>query len=270
MSRFWPDSDPKSAFSGPNRVKVRWKSGPGGGVRRGSGLEGQVRLGRLCSSSGEVLNLMCEMLAYCSDHQVDIWTIQAVYASSQNDLEKLIFSLTCGSAPLFPPIARGPFHAKISLNNSGFKASAVVFYYRSSECTPLSKFTIRSVVSTAGSFGNFCPITNLTPNSLEIVHLSQRLRGHKIASELRKAILSPRGPGEASQCREARIAAQLPRNCPHRGGNFERGKTTHSCGGEVIWGAFKETICMRVIASQEIDARQWGVNFCREARELFS
>ena len=33
----------------------------------------------------------------------------------------------------------------ISLKNSGFKVSTVVFYYRRSECTTDSKFTIRSV-----------------------------------------------------------------------------------------------------------------------------
>ena len=40
-----------------------------------------------------------------------------------------------------------------SFKNSGFEVSAVVFYYRRSEFTTDSKFTIRSVFSTGGSFG---------------------------------------------------------------------------------------------------------------------
>ena len=84
----------------------------------------------------------------------------------------------------------------------------------------------------------------------------------------------PRGPGEASQCREAKIAArqyfaaQLCRNYPHHGGNFERGKIALSCGGVaismnlggILRGNFGEGNCESNIA-----ARQWGVNFCREA-----
>ena len=39
-------------------------------------------------------------------------------------------------------------------------------------------------------------------------------------------------------CRETIFAAQLQRNYPHHGGNFERGKNVLSCGGEAIWEAF--------------------------------
>ena len=45
------------------------------------------------------------------------------------------------------------FAADFPLKNSGFKVSAVVFYYRRSELTPRSEFTIRSIFSTGGSFG---------------------------------------------------------------------------------------------------------------------
>ena len=54
----------------------------------------------------------------------------------------------------------------------------------------------------------------------------------------------PRGPREASWCREAKIAARqfLPLNCRaitlSRGGNFERGKNVLYCGGEAIWEVF--------------------------------
>ena len=41
----------------------------------------------------------------------------------------------------------------IPLKNGGFKESTVVFYYRRSEFTTDSKFTIRTVFSTGGSFG---------------------------------------------------------------------------------------------------------------------
>ena len=58
----------------------------------------------------------------------------------------------------------------------------------------------------------------------------------------------PRG----KNCREAIFAAQLARNCPHHGGNFERGENILYCGGEAIWEAFKETIWARVIESQKL------------------
>ena len=48
------------------------------------------------------------------------------------------------------------------------------------------------------------------------------------------------------------MTAQLPRNYPHHGVNFERGKNVLSCGGEAIWEAFKETILARVIESQKL------------------
>ena len=38
--------------------------------------------------------------------------------------------------------------------------------------------------------------------------------------------------------RDTLFAAQLPRNYPHRGGNFEGGQNVLSCGGEAIWEAF--------------------------------
>ena len=49
-----------------------------------------------------------------------------------------------------------------------------------------------------------------------------------------RGISMPRG----KNCRETIFAAQLLRNYPHRGGNFERGKIALSCGGEAIWEAF--------------------------------
>ena len=50
----------------------------------------------------------------------------------------------------------------------------------------------------------------------------------------RRGILTPRG----KNCRETIFAAQLPRNYPHHGVNFERGKNVRSWGGEAIWEAF--------------------------------
>ena len=50
----------------------------------------------------------------------------------------------------------------------------------------------------------------------------------------RRGILMP--PGK--NCRERIFAAQLPRNYPHHGGNFERGENVLYCGGEAIWEAF--------------------------------
>ena len=50
----------------------------------------------------------------------------------------------------------------------------------------------------------------------------------------RRGILMTRG----KNCRETIFAAQLPRNCPHHGGNFERGRNVLYCGGEAIWEAF--------------------------------
>ena len=58
----------------------------------------------------------------------------------------------------------------------------------------------------------------------------------------------PRG----KNCRETSFAAQLPRNYPHHGGNFERGTIALSCGGEAIWEAFWEAIWVRVAASQKL------------------
>ena len=58
----------------------------------------------------------------------------------------------------------------------------------------------------------------------------------------------PRG----KNCRETIFAAQLPRDYPHHGGNFERGKNVLSCGGEAIWKAFSERIWARAIESQKL------------------
>ena len=44
----------------------------------------------------------------------------------------------------------------------------------------------------------------------------------------------PRG----KNCRETIVAAQLPHNYPHRGGNFESGSQALSDRGEAIWEAF--------------------------------
>ena len=55
---------------------------------------------------------------------------------------------------------------------------------------------------------------------------------------------APRGPGEASKCREARncfetvFAAQLPRNYVTAGAMLKQVKKVLSCGGEAIWEAF--------------------------------
>ena len=54
------------------------------------------------------------------------------------------------------------------------------------------------------------------------------------AQRAQRGILMPRG----KNCRETIFAAQLPRNYPHRGGNFERGKNVLYCGGEAICEAF--------------------------------
>ena len=48
----------------------------------------------------------------------------------------------------------------------------------------------------------------------------------------------PRG----KNCRETVFAAQLPRNYPHCGANFEEEKKPSLVGGEAIWEAFEETI----------------------------
>ena len=71
----------------------------------------------------------------------------------------------------------------------------------------------------------------------------------------------PRG----KNCRETIFAAQLPRNYPHHGGNFERGKNVLYCGGEAIWEAFYEAIWARVIESQKLPRDSGESIFCREA-----
>ena len=56
----------------------------------------------------------------------------------------------------------------------------------------------------------------------------------------------PNGPCETSRflmsrgknCPVTIFVSQLPRNYPHRRGNFERGKNALSCGEETVWEAF--------------------------------
>ena len=71
----------------------------------------------------------------------------------------------------------------------------------------------------------------------------------------------PRG----KNCRETIFAAQLPRNYPHRGGKFERGKKS-----PLLWGRGNLRGILRDSLGQDnceskIAAGQWGVNFCWEA-----
>ena len=58
--------------------------------------------------------------------------------------------------------------------------------------------------------------------------------GHPDAVALSRDILMSRG----KNCPGTIFASQLPRNYPHRRGNFERGKNALSCGGETVWEAF--------------------------------
>ena len=59
-TRFRPDLELKTPFSGPNRaeigVEIRPASGPGGGVRLGRCRRGRSGWGCLCSSSGKSLH----------------------------------------------------------------------------------------------------------------------------------------------------------------------------------------------------------------------
>ena len=69
-----------------------------------------------------------------------------------------------------------------------------------------------------------------------------------------RGILMPRG----ETCRETIFAAQLPRNYPHRGGNFERRKKSPLLRGRGnLRGILRGNLVVRVIASQKA-ARQWG------------
>ena len=67
---------------------------------------------------------------------------------------------------------------------------------------------------------------------------------------------------------QLRIAARqfLPLNC-RKGAILKEEKNVLYCAGEAIWKAFSETICHLGEGNWEskIAARQWGVNFCREA-----
>ena len=55
-----------------------------------------------------------------------------------------------------------------------------------------------------------------------------RFPGREATQWARRDILMSRG----KNCRETVFVSQLSRNCPHHGGNFERGKKALSCGGE--------------------------------------
>ena len=81
-----------------------------------------------------------------------------------------------------------------------------------------------------------------------------------LAQRARRGILMPRG----KNCRETILAAQLPRNCPLRGGKFERWKCPLLWGRGNFGGILRDNLGKGNWESK-IAARQWGVNFCREA-----
>ena len=58
----------------------------------------------------------------------------------------------------------------------------------------------------------------------------------------------PRG----KNCRETIFVSQLPRNCPHRGGNFASGKNVLYCGERQFGRHFKRQFGRRVNASQKL------------------
>ena len=77
------------------------------------------------------------------------------------------------------------------------------------------------------------------------------------AQRARRGILMPRG----KKCRETMFAAQLPRNYPHREGNFQRRQKSPLLQGRgILRDILGEGNCESKIAT-----RKWGVNFCREA-----
>ena len=64
-----------------------------------------------------------------------------------------------------------------------------------------------------------------------------------------RGILMPRG----KNCRETIFAARLPRNCPHRRGNFERGKNVLLLWGRGnLGGILRDNLVARVIESQKL------------------
>ena len=76
----------------------------------------------------------------------------------------------------------------------------------------------------------------------------------------RRGILMPRG----KNCRETIFAAHLPHNYPHRGGYCERGILPLLWGRGTLGGHLRDNLDKGNCESK-IAARQWGVNFCREA-----
>ena len=70
----------------------------------------------------------------------------------------------------------------------------------------------------------------------------------------------PRG----KNCRETSFAAQLPRNYPHRGDDLKEDKTSSLVGRGKLGGILRVNLGEGNCESK-IAARQWGVNFCREA-----
>ena len=71
----------------------------------------------------------------------------------------------------------------------------------------------------------------------------------------------PRG----KNCCETIFAAQLPRNYPHRGGNFEEEKKPSLVGERGNVGGISRDKLGVGNCESKIAARQWRVNICREA-----
>ena len=77
----------------------------------------------------------------------------------------------------------------------------------------------------------------------------------------RRGISMPRG----KNCRETICVSQLPRNYSHRGGNLERRKKKPLLWGRGNLGGILRDNLGEGNCESKIAARQWGVNFCREA-----
>ena len=60
----------------------------------------------------------------------------------------------------------------------------------------------------------------------------------KIRSYNARSDLKNKSARFSGNCPGAIFVSQLPRNYPHRRGNFERGKSALSCGGETVWEEF--------------------------------
>ena len=69
-------------------------------------------------------------------------------------------------------------------------------------------------------------------------------------------------------CRETIFAAQLPRNDPHRGGNFERGKKSPLLWGRGNLGDILRDNLGEGNCKSKIAARQWGVNFAARHQDV--